>query len=30
MESHLTSFIVYNLETHNTDRAKPYNMIFID
>ena len=24
IESHLTNFIVYNLETHNTDRARPY------
>ena len=24
IESHLTSFIVYDLETHNTDRARPY------
>ena len=28
IESHLTNFIVYDLETHNTDRAKPYNMTF--
>ena len=27
-ESHLTNFIVYDLETHNTDRARPYNMTF--
>ena len=27
-ESHLTSFIVYDSETHNTDRARPYNMTF--
>ena len=27
-ESHLTNFIVYGLETHNTDRARPYNMTF--
>ena len=26
IESHLTKFFVYDLETHNTDRAKPYNM----
>ena len=26
IESHLTNFIVYDLETHNTDRARPYNM----
>ena len=28
IESHLTNFIVYGLETHNTDRARPYNMTF--
>ena len=28
IESHLTIFIVYDLETHNTDRARPYNMTF--
>ena len=28
IESHLTNFIVYDLETLNTDRAKPYNMTF--
>ena len=28
IESHLTSFIVYDLETHNTERARPYNMTF--
>ena len=28
IESHLTDFIVYDLETHNTDRARPYNMTF--
>ena len=27
-EYHLTNFIVYDLETHNTDRARPYNMTF--
>ena len=27
-ESHLTNFIVYGLETHNTDRTRPYNMTF--
>ena len=27
-DSHLTIFIVYDLETHNTDRARPYNMTF--
>ena len=24
IESHLTNFIVYDIETHNTDRARPY------
>ena len=24
----MTNFIVYGLETHNTDRAKSYNMTF--
>ena len=28
IESHLTNFIVYDLETHNTNRARPYNMTF--
>ena len=28
IESHLTNFIVYDLETHHTDRARPYNMTF--
>ena len=28
IESHLTNFIVYDLETHKTDRARPYNMTF--
>ena len=28
IESHLTNFIVYDLETHNTERARPYNTIF--
>ena len=28
IESHLTKFFVYDLETHNTDRARPYNMTF--
>ena len=28
IESHLTNFILYDLETHNTDRARPYNMTF--
>ena len=27
-ESHLTNFIVYDLETHNTNRARPFNMTF--
>ena len=27
-ESHLTNFIVYDLETHNTDRARPYCISF--
>ena len=27
-ESHLTNFIVYDLETHNTDRATPYVFCF--
>ena len=27
-ESHLTNFIVYDLETFDTDRGKPYNMTF--
>ena len=27
-ESHLSNFIVYDLETHSTDRARPYNMTF--
>ena len=26
--SHLKNFIVYELETHNTDRARPYKMTF--
>ena len=26
--SHLTNFIVYDLETHNTDRARPYVFCF--
>ena len=26
IESHLTKFMVYDLETHNTDRARPCNM----
>ena len=30
IESHLTNFIVYDLETHNTDRARPYDMTFFD
>ena len=28
IESHLSNFIVYDLETHNTKRARPYNMTF--
>ena len=28
MEPHLTIFIVYDLETHNTDRAQPYCIPF--
>ena len=28
IESHLTNFILYDPETHNTDRARPYNMTF--
>ena len=28
IQSHLTNFIVYDLETYNTDRAKHYNMTF--
>ena len=28
IESHLTNFIVYDLETHNTDGARPYIRIF--
>ena len=28
IESHLTNFITYDLETHNTDRAKPYVVCF--
>ena len=28
IESHLTKFIVYDLETHNTDRARPYVICF--
>ena len=28
IESLLTNFIVYDLETHNADRAGPYNMTF--
>ena len=27
-ESHLTNFVLYDLQTHNTDRARPYNMKF--
>ena len=28
IESHLTNFIVYDLETHNTDKARPYCISF--
>ena len=28
IESHLTNFITYDLETHNTDRARPYVFCF--
>ena len=28
IESHLTNFITYDLETHNTDRARPYVICF--
>ena len=28
INSHLTNFIVYDLETHNTDRARPYCISF--
>ena len=28
IESHLTNFIVYDVETHNTDRARPYCLSF--
>ena len=28
IESHSTNFIVYDLKTHNTDRAKPYVFCF--
>ena len=28
IESHLTNFVVYDLETHNTDRARPYCISF--
>ena len=28
IESHLINFIVYDLETYSTDRARPYNMTF--
>ena len=28
VESHLSNFIVYDLETHNTDRARPYKIFF--
>ena len=28
IESHFTNFIVFDLETHNTDRARPYVFCF--
>ena len=28
IESHLTNFFVYDIETHNTDGARPYDMTF--
>ena len=28
IESQMTNFILYDLETHNTDRARPYNITF--
>ena len=28
IESHLTNFITYDSETHNTDRARPYEFCF--
>ena len=28
IESHLVNFIVYDLETHNSDRARPYCISF--
>ena len=28
IHSHLTSFFVYVIETHNTDRARPYFILF--
>ena len=28
IESHLTNFITYDLETYNTDRARPYVFCF--
>ena len=28
IDSHLTNFIVYDIETYSTDRARPYNMTF--
>ena len=28
IDSHLSSFVVYDLETHNTDRARPYVFCF--
>ena len=29
IESHMTNFIVYDLETHNTDIARPYAVCFL-
>ena len=28
IENQLTNFVVHHLETHNLDKAKPYNMTF--
>ena len=30
IESHVTNFIVYDLETYNTDRGRPYVFFFLD
>ena len=27
-ESHLTDFIIYDLETHNTDKTRPFVLCF--